>query len=465
MRGQHSGASAGGRRIMVASFIGTAIEFYDFYVYATAAALVFGPLFFPAASPAAQLLSSFATFSIAFIARPLGAALFGHFGDRVGRKSTLVASLLIMGLSTMLVGLLPTYAQAGYAAPLMLALLRFGQGIGLGGEWGGAALLAVENAPEGKRGWYGMFPQLGAPIGFIAANGMFLTLALLLSDQDFRQWGWRLPFLLSALLVILGLYVRLKLTETPAFRRALAEAPPPRVPLGLLLRRYPRDTVLGTLSMIACYVLFYLATVFALGYGTLTLGYPRSLFLAVQCVAIIFMTVGIPTAAWLSDRYGRRPVLLWSIGATAASSLLIAPMLGSGSLPVIAVFLCVQLFIMGLIFGPMGALLPELFPTPVRYTGASVTYNIGSILGASFAPFLAQLLASWGGLPWVGGYLFIAAAISFVAIALMRETGGRGAVRWPEDGLTGGGTATGAGSPLPSMAPLAQSAAQPEGMP
>jgi metabolite-proton symporter len=409
-------------RIVVASFVGTAIEFYDFYVYATAAALVLGPLFFPQSSPTAQLLSAFATFAIAFVARPVGAALFGHFGDRVGRKSTLVASLVIMGACTVLIGCLPTYAQAGAIAPMLLCVLRFGQGLGLGGEWGGAALLAVENAPPGKRGWFGMFPQLGAPIGFIAANGLFLTLAATLSAEAFFAWGWRIPFLLSAALMIVGLYVRMKLTETPAFRRALEKEAPPRVPFATLFRGNWREVLLGTLAMVACYAIFYLATVFALGYGTTTLGYPRSTFLAVQCVAILFMALGIPIAAALSDQYGRRPVLIAGLVATALSSFLIAPMLSSPSLVVVGLFLSIQLLLMGVLFGPMGALLTELFPTHVRYTGASVSYNLGGILGASLAPFIAQLLVVRGGLPWVGHYLLIAALVSLGAVLAMRET-------------------------------------------
>ncbi len=409
-------------RIVVASFIGTAIEFYDFYVYATAAALVFGPLFFPQESTSAQQLLSFATFSIAFIARPLGSALFGHFGDRIGRKSTLVASLMIMGVSTTLVGLLPTHASIGLAAPILLCVLRFGQGIGLGGEWGGAALLAVENAPPGKRAWFGMFPQLGAPVGFVAANGLFLVLAASLDDDQFRSWGWRIPFLMSAVLLAVGLYVRLKLTETPLFRDAMAKGETQRVPLGTLLSRYWRDTVLGTLAMVACYAVFYLSTVFSLGYGTKNLGYSREDFLGLLCLAILFMAAGIPISAWLSDKIGRKPVLLAGLVATGAMGFLLAPMLSSGSTVEVAAFLCMALFCMGLIFGPMGAVLSELFPTPVRYTGASVTYNLGGILGASFAPMIAQMLADRGGLHLVGAYLTAAAVLSLLATLGLRET-------------------------------------------
>ena len=409
-------------KIVVASFIGTAIEFYDFYVYATATALVFGHLFFPTESTSAQQLLSFATFSIAFIARPLGSALFGHFGDRIGRKSTLVASLMIMGISTTLVGLLPTYEQIGVVAPLVLCVLRFGQGIGLGGEWGGAALLAVENAPPGKRAWFGMFPQLGAPVGFICANGLFLLLAATLDDAQFRDWGWRVPFLMSALLLAVGLYVRLKLTETPFFRDAMNKGEKQRVPLGTLLRSHWRDTVLGTLAMVACYSIFYLSTVFSLGYGTKNLGYSREEFLSLLLVAIIFMAIGIVISAWLSDKIGRKPVLLGGMVVTGLMGFLMGPMLTAGATFEVTAFLSIALLCMGLIFGPMGAVLSELFPTQVRYTGASVTYNMGGILGASFAPMIAQVLADCGGLGLVGAYLTATAVLSFFAVLALRET-------------------------------------------
>jgi metabolite-proton symporter len=409
-------------RIVMASLVGTAIEFYDFYIYGTAAALVFGPVFFPQESDAAQLLLSFATFAIAFVARPVGSALLGHFGDRVGRKATLVASLLLMGVSTMLIGVLPGYATIGWLAPALLCLMRFGQGLGLGGEWGGAALLAVENAPAGKRGWFGMFPQLGAPIGFLAANGLFLLLALGLDEEQFRSWGWRVPFLLSAVLVAVGLYVRLKLVETPVFREAMKRQERVRVPIGEVLTRYTRITILGTLAMVSCYALFYITTVFSLGYGTKTLGYSRQTFLGLECFAIVFLGLGIPLSSWLSDRIGRRPVLIAGGILTALFGFALGPLLGGGSMLLVTLFLCLGLFLMGLIFGPMGAFLPELFPTRVRYTGASLTYNLAGILGASLAPYIAQTLVDRGGLGWVGGYISIAAVISVVAVWLIRET-------------------------------------------
>lgn len=415
-------------RIVVASLVGTAIEYYDFYIYATAAALVLGPLFFPGDSEGAQLLSAFASFSIAFIARPLGAALFGHFGDRVGRKATLVASLLIMGLSTTLIGLLPGYASIGFWAPVLLCLLRFGQGIGLGGEWGGAALLATENAPPGRRAWFGMFPQLGAPIGFLLANGLFLLLALGLEDAEFRAWGWRIPFLLSAVLLAVGLYVRFKLAETPAFQRALERNDRAEVPLLDLLRSHWRPALAGTFGMVICYALFYIATVFSLSHGTRELGYSRQEFLTLECIAIVFMALAIPLSARAADTWGRRPVMLAGCALAALSGFAMAPLFAGGGVVGITAFLALELFLMGIIFGPMGAFLPELFPTRVRYTGASVAYNLGGIVGASFAPYLAQKLVQAGGLPWVGGYVTAAAVVSFVALWRVGETRDRSLV-------------------------------------
>jgi MFS family permease len=404
-----------------ASLVGTAVEFYDFYIYATAASLVFGPLFFPAASQSAQLLGAYASFGVAFIARPLGASVFGHFGDRVGRKSTLVASLLVMGGSTLAIAFLPTYATAGWAAPLLLCLLRFGQGFGLGGEWGGAALLAVENAPAGYRARFGMFPQLGAPVGFIASNGVFLLLGLLLSADDFRAWGWRLPFLASVLLVGVGLWVRLRITETPAFRRALAEAPPPRVPIAELVRDHARPLVAGTFAVVACYAIFYLSTAFALGYGTTTLGFRRETFLALQLGAIVFMAIGIVVSGYLSDRFDPRRVLMFGCILALPAGLLLAPLMGSGSLLGVGLFLSLALSLMGLVYGPLGAWLPGLFPARVRYTGASLAFNVGGILGGALAPIAAQALASWGGLLPVGLYFSAAAGISLAALALVKE--------------------------------------------
>jgi MFS family permease len=409
-------ATASSRRIVLASLVGTAVEFYDFYIYATAASLVFGPLFFPAASASAQLLSAYATFSIAFIARPLGASVFGHFGDRIGRKSTLVASLLVMGGSTMAIAFLPTYRSAGWLAPLLLCLLRFGQGFGLGGEWGGAALLAVENAPAGYRARFGMFPQLGAPVGFIASNGVFLLLGVTLDRDSFQSWGWRLPFLGSALLVGVGLWVRLKITETPAFAEAVRHAPPPRVPLAEVFRSHARSVIAGLFAVVACYAIFYICTAFALGYGTTTLGYPRERFLGVQMVAILFMAAGIVAAGYLSDRFSPRAVLIGGCVGALPAGFLLAPLLGSGSLLGVGAFLSLALWLMGFVYGPLGAWLPSLFPARVRYTGASLAFNVGGILGGALSPIIAQALALRGGLSLVGLYLSGAALVSLLAL-------------------------------------------------
>ena len=409
--------------IAFASFIGTAIEFYDFYIYAMASALVIGQVFFPASDPAAQALNAFLTFGIAFVARPLGAIVFGHFGDRIGRKATLAASLLVMGISTLLIGCLPGYDTLGTWAAVLLCVLRFGQGLGLGGEWGGAALLATEHAPAGKRGWFGMFPQLGPSIGFLLATLSFLALTLFLSEDDFRAWGWRLPFFASALLVLVGLYVRFKLAETPAFAAALAQHHTHRTPLKHLLKDHLRPVLLGALAMTVCYNLFYTASVFCLSYGTKTLHIPRADFLVMLCIAVLFMALITPISAWLSDRLGRKPVLLVACLLAILVGFSLSPLMKSGSLMQITLFLSIALLLMGASFAPMGAFLPEQFPVAVRYTGAGLAYQLGGILGASSAPFVSQLLVEQGGLVWVGYYVSAMAAVSFTAVFCMRETG------------------------------------------
>ena len=414
-------AAASTRRILAASLVGTAVEFYDFYIYATAAALVFGPLFFPAESASAQLLLAYASFGLAFVARPVGAIAFGHFGDRVGRKSTLVASLLLMGGSTVAIAFLPTYAQIGWVAPALLCVLRFGQGLGLGGEWGGAALLAVENAPPNRRNTWGMFPPLGAPVGFIAANGLFLILGLWLDDAQFRAWGWRLPFLVSAVLVGLGLWVRLKLTETPAFLEAAQAEALPRVPIAALVADHGRAVLAGTCGVVACFALFYLATAFALGYGTTTLGYTREAFLAIELGAILFLAAGVIIASMIADRSSAERMLVIGFFGCIAAGLLMGPMLGAGSLGGVFAWLALALFVMGFAYGPLGGWLPSLFPAGVRYTGVSMTFNLGGIIGGAVAPIAAQALVERGGLAWVGGYLVAAGVLSLAGLALLRR--------------------------------------------
>jgi MFS family permease len=407
------------RRVLGASLVGTSVEFYDFYIYATAAALVFGPLFFPAESASAQLMAAYASLGLAFVARPLGALVFGHFGDRVGRKSTLVASLMLMGGATFLIAFLPTYAMVGWIAPLLLCILRFSQGLGLGGEWGGAALLAMENAPRGWAGRFGMVPQLGAPIGFIAANGLFLILALVLSDAQFVSWGWRVPFLLSAILVVLGLWVRLKLHETPAFQEAMERDPPASVPIAELFRAHLRATLAGTFGVVACFALYYIATAFVLGYGTTTLGFSRSAFLSVQLVAILFMALGIILSGWWADRTTPGHVLAWGCAMVIASGALMLPMMGGGDLTMIGLWLGVALLAMGFVYGPLGAWLPGLFPARVRYTGASMAFNVGGVIGGALTPIFAQALTDVGGIGYVGVYLAVAGVLSLGGLWLV----------------------------------------------
>ncbi len=407
-------------QVLFASLIGTTIEFFDFYIYATAAVLVFPKLFFPAGDPASATLASLATFAIAFLARPFGSALFGHFGDRVGRKTTLVAALLTMGLSTVAIGALPTYETIGVAAPVLLALCRFGQGLGLGGEWGGAVLLAIENAPPGKRAWYGMFPQLGAPIGFLFAGGVFLALSKGLTNEQFFAFGWRIPFLASAALVLVGLYVRLTIAETPVFRDALSRRMQVKVPIFAVFRNHARTLLVGTLISLATFVLFYLMTVFALSWGTTALGYSREKFLVIQLIGILFFALGIPIGGALAQR-GRRRTLLWVTAAIGAFGLIMAPIFLAGTAGAV-IMMAVGLSLMGLTYGPLGTVLSELFPTPVRYTGCSLTFNFAGIFGASLAPYIATWLATAYGLQYVGYYLSAAAVLTLIGLWSSRET-------------------------------------------
>jgi metabolite-proton symporter len=408
------------RQVLFASLIGTTIEFFDFYIYATAAVLVFPRLFFPASDPASATLASLATFAIAFLARPIGSAIFGHFGDRIGRKTTLVAALLTMGISTVTIGALPTYASIGVAAPLLLAICRFGQGLGLGGEWGGAVLLAIENAPPGRRAWYGMFPQLGAPVGFFCSGTVFLALSAWLTDEQFFTFGWRIPFLASAVLVIVGLYVRLTITETPVFREVLTRRERVKVPMFVVFREHPRTVLIGVLVSLATFVLFYLMTVFALSWGTTALGYRRQTFLLMQLFGVVCFALTIPFAAMLAER-GRRSTLIGVTIAIALFGLVLPPLLTSGTIGALLA-MAIGLSLMGMTYGPLGTVLSELFPAAVRYTGSSLTFNLAGIFGASLAPYVATWLATTYGLRYVGYYLSLAALLTLVGLLASRET-------------------------------------------
>ena len=408
------------RRVLFASLAGTTIEFFDFYIFATASVLVFPKLFFPASDPLTGTLQSFATFALAFFARPIGAAVFGHFGDRIGRKATLVAALLLMGISTVVIGLLPTYATAGILAPALLALCRLCQGLGLGGEWGGAVLLATENAPPGRKAWFGMFPQLGAPIGFILSTGTFLLLSSVLTEEQFLSYGWRIPFLASALLVIVGLYVRLKISETPAFARALEHGDRVRVPFLTVFSDHWRPLLVGTFGSMVTFTVFYLTAVWALSWATTKLGFTRQQFLPLLMISVIFFAITIPISAVYADRIGRRKVLLWATVLIGLYGLSFPWLFASNSTMSALLFLSVGFALMGFTYGPLGTALSEQFPVAVRYTGASLAFNLAGILGASLAPSIATELGHKYGIAAVGYYLTACAIITFIALYMMQ---------------------------------------------
>ena len=407
-------------RVLFASLVGTTIEFFDFYSYATAAVLVFPHLFFPGSDPTTAVLQSFATFALAFLARPIGSAVFGHYGDRIGRKATLVAALLTMGLSTVAIGLLPTYASIGVVAPFLLALCRLGQGLGLGGEWGGAVLLATEHAPPGKRAWFGMFPQLGAPLGFFLATGTFLLMSATLDDDAFFAWGWRLPFLGSAVLVGVGLWIRLRISETPAFQRVIAASERVRVPMLAVFTRHPRTLLAGTIGSISTFLVFYLMSVFALSWGTSHLGYSRGQFLWLEMVAVLCFAGAIPLSAVIAKGLGSRGAMLLATVAIFAFGIGFAPLFIAGSSAETFAFLAIGMGLTGLTYGPIGTLLAGMFPTAVRYTGASLCFNLSGILGASVAPYIATWLATRYGLAYVGYYLSAAALLTLLALLTVK---------------------------------------------
>ncbi len=404
-------------RVLMASLVGTTIEFFDFYVYATAAVLVFPTLFFPNNDPTTALLASFATFSIAFFARPLGAVVFGHFGDRIGRKTTLVAALLTMGISTVVIGLLPSYEQIGVIAPLLLALCRFGQGFGLGGEWGGAVLLATENAPEGKRNWYAMFPQLGAPVGLFLSSGMFWLLLQVISKDALLAWGWRVPFLASTLLIVLGLWVRFSISETPAFQKAIDTQERVAVPAAEVFTRYKRSLFLGTFVALVTFVLFYIGTAWLLSYNVKVLQIPFLDALEIQILGAVVFGIFIPLTGKVGDRVGRRLSLIVITVLIALFSFALPALLQGGETGV-AIFAVGSMALMGMTYALIGAALAAPFPTNVRYTGASLTFNFAGIVGASLAPYIATWLQANYGMTAVGLYLGLSAVITLACILL-----------------------------------------------
>src|SRR5919202_3496279 len=410
-------------KIGFASFIGTAIEFYDFYIYGTAAALVLGGVFFPESTPLRGTLLAFATFAVGFAARPLGGIVFGNYGDRAGRKAMLLFSLLVMGVATFLIGLLPGYAAIGITAPVLLVILRFLQGVGLGGEWGGAVLMATEHAPTDKRGFYSSFPQVGPAVGFLLSSGLFLLLTVSLSEEQFNAWGWRIPFLVSIVLVGTGRYVSVTIAETPIFKRAMETQTRARVPFLDMVRTYPRVLALTSGGILLAYVLFYIITTFSLSYGTTLLGLPNSTVLYCTMIAVGLMGVGVPIFAVLSDKMGRRRLCLGAAVLAGMLGLSLFLVFQTGGAVPIAPGFFVGMIIFSLLYGPMGAFLPELYGTRLRYSGAAVSYNLGGVLGGALAPIIAtQLLASTGASWAISVYILAMAVVTFVSVFLLSET-------------------------------------------
>ncbi|YCK79977.1 MHS family MFS transporter (plasmid) [Arthrobacter sp. D3-18] len=411
------------RRVALASAIGTTVEWYDYFIYATATALVFGKLFFPDFSPAAGTMAAFATFAIGYFVRPLGGIVFGHLGDRIGRKRMLVLSLMMMGIATVGVGLLPTFAAVGIAAPILLLTLRMIQGFAVSGEWGGAVLMAVEHAPAHKRGWYGSWPQVGVPAGLVLANLMFILLTTTLSPAAFLDWGWRVPFLISVVLILIGLFIRLRVEESPIFAKVRDEGTEARLPLAEAFKKYPKAIVLGSLAIVANIALGYIISTYSLSYGTQVIGMDRSAMLWSVLIAALIGAFGLLYFSRLSDRIGRKPVFL----AGAIGQILWAfpffALINTATLWGIIIALCVMQLFSYAMYGPVAAMLAELFGTRVRYTGISIAYQVGSILGAGFAPLIATgIFAATGSTVLISAYIIGISAVSLVAVLLMKET-------------------------------------------
>ncbi|OXM72752.1 MULTISPECIES: MFS transporter [Amycolatopsis] len=416
------------RKVAVASCVGTTIEYYDFFIYGTAAALVFPKVFFPALGATAGTVASFATFAVAFIARPVGAILFGHYGDRIGRKRTLISTLLLMGIATVLIGLLPGAATIGVAAPIILVVLRFAQGLAVGGEWAGATLLTAEYAPPAKRGLYAVFPQLGPAIAFALSSGTFLVTNLVMGDADaaFLDYGWRVPFLVSILLVAVGFYVRMSIAETPAFVAAGGTADldrPKRLPFLEAIRKQPREILLSAGSLTMLFAFFYMGTTYLTSYGTKT-GLTRPVVLGIGIAAAVVFGIVIVVAGVLSDRLGRRRVIVYSSALGVAWSLVLFPLLDTGSPVAFGIGVVGTLMIFAVAYGPAGSFLPELFQTRFRYTGAGLGYNLAGVLGGAIPPLVApNLTASFGSIA-VGVMLAVTGLISLVSTLALKETRG-----------------------------------------
>ena len=423
------------KTVIAASMVGTAIEFYDFYAYGTAAANYFPKVFFgDTANPTVALLASLLTFAIAFIARPLGSLVFGHFGDRMGRKTTLVVSLLTMGVATFLIGCLPTYDQWGIAAVAVLCLCRFVQGIGLGGEWSGAALVATENAPESKRALYGSFPELGAPIGFFLSNGTYFLLETFNDDDAMLAWGWRVPFLLSAILVIVGLVVRVQMEETPIFRLAQEQKKVVKSPLTEVFKKSWKQVLQATFLVAVTYTLFYTLATWSLAWGTKSteqgggnLGFANQEYLLMLMIAVCVFAAFIVISCVNADKFGRKRVIIISSCCLVAFALLFPYLLdpavvGQRNFAANLLFLCLGFALMGTAFGPIGAFLPELFDANVRYSGSGIGYNLAAIVGAAFVPTIATWLSHNWGVHSVGLYLCVMALCCLVAVLSCKET-------------------------------------------